>query len=68
MILVDFFSVKEVKNVKIEMVHMAPSGAIKFPMVCYGKKQGTDDGLHGEVSSFLYVICSSLEKISLPLR
>ena len=46
------------------MIHIAPPGAIKFPMVCYGRKRGTDDGLLGEVSSFLEEICSSLEIVS----
>ena len=46
------------------MVHIAPPGAIKFPMVCYGRKRGTDDGLLEEVSSFLEEICSSLEVVS----
>ena len=49
------------------MVHSAPPGAIKFPMVCYGRKRGTD-GLLEEVSSFLEEIFSSLEEIRLPLR
>ena len=50
-----------VTSAKIKMVHIAPPGAIKFPMVCYGRKRGTDDGLLGEVSSLLEEIC-------LPLR
>ena len=57
-----------VTSAKIKMVHIAPPGAIKFPMVCYGRKRGTDDGLLEEVSSFLDEICSSLEEICLPLR
>ena len=48
-------------SAKIIMVHIAPGGAIKFPMICYGKKQGTDYGLLEQVSSFLEEIC-------LPLR
>ena len=50
------------------MVHIAPPGAIKFPMVCYGRKRGTDDGLLEEVSSFLEKICSSLEVVSSSLE
>ena len=50
------------------MVHIAPPGAIKLPMVCYGRKRGTDDGLLGEVSSFLEEICSSLEVVSSSLE
>ena len=50
------------------MVHIAPPGAIKFPMVCYGRKRGTDDGLLEEVSSFLEEICSSLEVVSSSLE
>ena len=49
------------------MVHIAPPGAIKLPMVCYGRKRGTYDGLLGEVSSFLEKICSSLEVVSASL-
>ena len=48
------------------MVHIAPLGAIKFPMVCYGRKRGTDDGLLEEVSSFLEEISSFLKEICLP--
>ena len=55
-------------SAKIKIVHIAPPGAIKFPMVCYGRKRGTDDGLLEEVSSFLDEICSALEEICLPLR
>ena len=50
------------------MVHIAPPGAVKFPMVCYRRKRGTDDGLLGEVSSFLEEICSSLEVVSSSLE
>ena len=50
------------------MVHIAPPGVIKFPMICYGRKRGTDDGLLGEVSSFLEEICSSLEVVSSSLE
>ena len=46
------------------MAQIAPPGAIKFSMVCYGRKRGTDDGFLGEVSSFLGEICSSLEIFS----
>ena len=45
-----------------------PPGAIKFPMVCYGRKRGTDDGFLQEVSFFLEEICSSLEVISFSLE
>ena len=36
---------------------------MKFPIVCYGRKWGTDDGLLEEVSSFLEKIRSSLEVV-----
>ena len=48
-------------------IFIAPEGAIKFPMVCYGWKRGTNDGLLEEVSSFLEEICSSLEVVSASL-
>ena len=57
-----------ITSAKIKMVQIAPPGAIKFPMVCYGRKRGTDDGLLEEVSSFLDEICSSFEEIWLPLK
>ena len=50
------------------MVNIAPPGPLKFPMVCYGWKRGTDDGLLGEVSSFHEEICSSLEVVSSSLE
>ena len=49
------------------MVHIASPRALKFPMVCDGRKRGTDDGLLEEVSSFVEEICSFLEEIFLPL-
>ena len=56
-----FFSKKRSGNKsKIKVVPVAPPGAIKFPMVCYGRKRGTDDGLLEEVLSFLEEISSSL--------
>ena len=57
-----------VTSAKIKIIHIAPPGAIKFPVVCCGRKRGTDDGLFGEVSSLLEEICSSLEEICLSLR
>ena len=53
---------------KIRRVRIVPPEAIKFPMVRYKRKRGTDDGLLEEVSSFLEEISSSLEEICLPLR
>ena len=40
---------------KLKMVHKAPPGAIRFPIICYGGKGGTDNGLQ---------ICSLFEDVS----